>query len=117
VLLPLPPRAMAEQDWTPSTVTPGHLQKLVKRGFMMAAELTAYCVPEDPMLPALAEGYVVSFMAFYEQGFGTPPQRFHRSLLRHYGLELHDLTPRGVLHIAAFVTQCEALGIDPNFDL
>jgi hypothetical protein len=95
VLLPLPPRAMAEQDWTPSTVTPGHMQKLVKRGFMMAAELTAYRVPEDPMLPALAEGYVVSFMAFYEQGFDTPPQRFHRSLLWHYGLELHHLTPRG----------------------
>jgi hypothetical protein len=30
VLLPLPPRAMAEQDWTPSIVTPVHLQKLEK---------------------------------------------------------------------------------------
>jgi hypothetical protein len=37
-----------------------------------------------------------------------------------YGLELHHLTPSGggVLHIAAFVTLCEAyLGIDPEFDL
>jgi hypothetical protein len=32
VLLSLPPQAMAEQDWTPSTVTSGHLQKLVKQG-------------------------------------------------------------------------------------
>jgi hypothetical protein len=30
VLLPLPPRAMAEQDWTPSIITPVHLQKLEK---------------------------------------------------------------------------------------
>jgi hypothetical protein len=37
VLLPLPPRAMAEQDWAPSTVTPGHLQNVVKKGFMIAA--------------------------------------------------------------------------------
>jgi hypothetical protein len=28
---------MVEQDWTPSTVTLGHLQKLVKHGFMSVA--------------------------------------------------------------------------------
>jgi hypothetical protein len=40
------------------------------------------------------------------------------SLLRYYGLKLHRLTPLGVLHIAAFVTLCEAyLGIDPDLDL
>jgi hypothetical protein len=39
-------------------------------------------------------------------------------LLQYYGLELHNLTPSGVLHIAAFVSLCEAyLGIDPEFDL
>jgi hypothetical protein len=31
VLLPLPPQAMMEYDWTPSPITPGHLQKLVKK--------------------------------------------------------------------------------------
>jgi hypothetical protein len=36
-----------EQDWTPSTVTPSHLQNLVKHGFMAAAELEACHVPED----------------------------------------------------------------------
>jgi hypothetical protein len=60
----------------------------------------------------------VSFMAFYERGFGMPLHWFLRSLLRYYGLELHHLTPSGVLHIATFVTLCEAyLGFDPNFDL
>jgi hypothetical protein len=118
VLLPLPPRSMVEQDWAPSTVTPGHLQKLLKQGFMMAAELMACLVPEDPVFPAPVEGYVVSFMAFYEWGFGTPSHRLLHSLLRYYGLELHHLTPLGVLHIAAFMTLCEAyLGIDPEFDL
>jgi hypothetical protein len=28
------------------------------------------------------------------------------------------MTPSGILHVAAFVTQCEAyMGIDPHFDL
>jgi hypothetical protein len=39
-------------------------------------------------------------------------------LLQHYGLELHNLTPSGVLHIAAFVNLCEAYqGINPDFDM
>jgi hypothetical protein len=65
VLLLLPPKAMAEQDWTP-TVTQGYLQKLVKQGFMMVAELATYHALEDHACPTPAEGYVVSFVAFYE---------------------------------------------------
>jgi hypothetical protein len=34
---------------------------------MIAAELATYCVPGDPTSPALAEGYVVTFTAFYER--------------------------------------------------
>jgi hypothetical protein len=57
-------------------------------------------------------------MAFYERGFSIPPHRFLCSLLWHFDLELHHLTPFGVLHIAAFVTLCEGyLGIDPELDL
>jgi hypothetical protein len=39
-------------------------------------------------------------------------------LLQFYGLELHHLTPLGILQIAAFVTLCKAyMGIEPHFDL
>jgi hypothetical protein len=92
---------MEEQDWTPSIVWPGHLQKLEKQGFMIAAELTACRVLEDPVLPTPMGGYVVPFMVFYEWGFDTPLHWFFCSLLRYYDLELHHLTPSGVLHIAA----------------
>jgi hypothetical protein len=85
---------------------------------MTVAELVTCHVPEDPASPALAKGYVVSFVAFYERGFSVPSHRFLRSLLHHYHLELHNLTPSGILHIATFVTLCEAyMGIDPHFDL
>jgi hypothetical protein len=57
----------------------------------------------------------VSFVAFYEQGFGMPTHQLLRLLLQYYSFELHNLTPSGVLHIAAFVTLCEAyLSVDPG---
>jgi hypothetical protein len=109
---------MAKKGWTPSTITLGHLQKLMKHGFMLPVELEAYRVPKDHALPAPVEGYVVSVMAFYEWGFGVPPHPFLHSLLRYYDLELHYLTPSRVLHIAIFVTLCEAYpGVDPDLDL
>jgi hypothetical protein len=109
---------MAEQDWTPSSITLSHLQKLVKNGFMTAVELEACRMPEDPAFPTPVEGYMVSFTVFYEQGFGMPPHQFLCSLLRYYGLKLHHLTPSGALHISAFMTLCEAyLGIGPKYDM
>jgi hypothetical protein len=39
-------------------------------------------------------------------------------LLQFYGLELHNLTPLGIMHMAAFVTMCEAyMGIETHFNL
>jgi hypothetical protein len=38
--------------------------------------------------------------------------------LQYCGLELHNLTLSGILHIVAFVTLCESyMRIDPHFDL
>jgi hypothetical protein len=118
VLFLLPSQAMAEHDWTPSKVMQGHLQNLTKQGFMTVAELMACRVLEDPVFPEPAEGYVVSFVAFYERGFGTPSHWFLCSFLQYYSLGLHNLTPSRMLHIAAFMTLCEVyLGVDPKFDL
>jgi hypothetical protein len=40
------------------------------------------------------------------------------TLLQFYGLELHHLTPSGILPIAAFVTLCEGyVVIEPHYDL
>jgi hypothetical protein len=64
------------------------------------------------------KGYVVAFVAFYERGFYAPSDQLLCSMLQYYGLELHNLTPSGILHIATFMTLCEAyMGIAPHFDL
>jgi hypothetical protein len=118
VLPLLPSQSMAEQDWTPSKVTQDHLEGQADQGFMTAMELAACHVPEDPVFPAPAKEYVVTFVAFYERGFGVPLHWFLCSLLQQYSLELHNLTPSGVLHIMAFMTLCDAyMGIDPQVDL
>jgi hypothetical protein len=87
---------------------------------MTTIELATCLVPEDPASPVLAGGggYIVAYATFYERGFGVPSHRFLRSLLLFYGLELHHLTSSGILHIATFMTLCEAyMGIEPHFDL
>jgi hypothetical protein len=69
-------------------------------------------------VPCHGGGYVMACSTFYKRGFGAPSHRFLRLLLLFYGLELHHLTPSGVLHIVAFVTLCEAyMGIEPHFNL
>jgi hypothetical protein len=73
---------------------PGHLQKHMRQGFMMAVEHVGCCVPEDPVFPISAEQYIVSFRAFYERGFRTPSHQ-----LWYYDLELHHMNPSGVLQI------------------
>jgi hypothetical protein len=39
---------------------------------MTAVEFATCRVPDDAASPTLVEGYVVAFVAFYEQGFGVP---------------------------------------------
>ena len=65
---------------------PSHLQKLVKYGFMLVAELEACHVIDDAAFPSPARGYMV----FYEQGFDMPLHQFLRSPLWYYDVELGE---------------------------
>jgi hypothetical protein len=56
------------------------------------------------------------FLAFLLHGLSLPAHEFLRGLLFVYGVQLHQLTPNSILHIAYFITFCESfLGIDPHF--
>jgi hypothetical protein len=58
------------------------------------------------------------FLAFILHGLSLPAQEFLCGLLFVYGLQLHQLTPNSILHIACFITLCESfLGIDPHWVL
>jgi hypothetical protein len=109
---------MVELGRSVSVITQENLQNLMSLGYMTAAELATSRVPEGPASLAPTGGYVMACATFYERGFSVPSHRFLRSLPQFYGLELHHLTPSGILHMATFVSLCEAyIGIEPNFDL
>jgi hypothetical protein len=58
------------------------------------------------------------FLAFLLRGLSLPAHEFLRGLLFVYGVQLHQLTPNSILHIAYFITLCESfLGIDPHWVL
>ena len=60
---------------------------------------------------------MVSFLTFHERGLGYPTHWFLHGLLNEWGLELQHLNPTRVLHIAGFVTICEAfLEMEPHAD-
>jgi hypothetical protein len=58
------------------------------------------------------------FLAFVLRGLSFPPHDFPRGLLFTYGIQLHDLNPSTILHIACFIRLCEFfLGIEPHWAL
>jgi hypothetical protein len=58
------------------------------------------------------------FIAFILRGLSFPPHPFLHCLLYVYGIQLHDLNPNTILHLACFITLCECfLGIEPHWAL
>jgi len=61
---------------------------------------------------------IVLFRSFVERGLAIPTSDFFRSLLHHWKVQLHHLTPNSILHLSIFTHLCEAfLGIQPHFNL
>ena len=101
--------------WERSTFWAGDLDALVADGVVVEGDVR---LPGDESIPAPAADERVCFQAFFHRGFALPLHPFVRGLLYSYRLQLHDLTPNGILHIACFITLCEAfLGIYPHWGL
>jgi hypothetical protein len=70
------------------------------------------------IIPRPPPGFRVIFLAFMLRGLSLPPHPFLCGLLFAYGIQLHDLNPNMILHIACFITLCECfLGIRPHWAL
>jgi hypothetical protein len=103
-------------DWIPSSFNQTDLKKVKKEGFL--SESAGIIFPRDEAIPAPPAGYRVMFLAFPLRGLSLPTHEFLRGLLFVYGVQLHQLMPNSLLHIACFITLCEAfLGIDPHWIL
>jgi hypothetical protein len=92
------------------------MKKAKKEGFL--SESAEIIFPRDEAIPAPPTGFRVMFLAFLFRGLSLPAHEFLRGLLFVYSMQLHQLTPNSLLHIAYFITLCEAfLGIDPHWIL
>jgi hypothetical protein len=98
----------------PSTATQKELDKAKTDGLISSSDSTKF--PSTERIPKAPSGYRVMFLSFLLRGLSFPAHEFLRGLLYVYGVQLHQLTPNSILHIACFVTLCESfLGIEPHF--
>jgi hypothetical protein len=103
-------------NWVPSSFDFTDLKKAKKAGFLPVAAPVIF--PGDERVSKPPKGYRVMFLAFLLHGLSFPAHEFLRGLLFVYGVQLHQLTPNLILHIACFVTLCEFfLGVDPHWIL
>jgi hypothetical protein len=102
--------------WVPSSFEESDLKKAKKEGFL--PELAPIVFPDNERVPKPPSRYRVMFLAFLICGLSLPAHEFLRGLLFVYSVQLHQLTPNLILHIACFITLCESfLGIDPHWVL
>ena len=85
----------------------------------LRAGIAAYsCGEQAEGVPNPSQGERVCLFPYLMIGLGFPIHTFLRGLLEFYGLQLHNLTPASVLHIAGFVALCELfLGVEAHFTM
>jgi hypothetical protein len=99
--------------WVPSSFEESDMKKAKKEGLL--PESAPIVFPGDERIPKPPSGYRVMFLAFLLHGLSLPAHEFLYGLLFFYGVQLHQLTPNLILHIACFITLRESfLGIDPH---
>jgi hypothetical protein len=104
-------------NWVQTKVQEKELASTEKIGILKNDPVeTLTAGPE--IIPRPPAGFWVLFLAFLLRGLSLPPHPFLRDLLFAYGIQLHDLNPNTILHIACFITLCECfLGIEPHWAL
>jgi hypothetical protein len=106
--------ANSATSWVPSDFKRKDLDKAQADGLISADDQVIF--PSIERIPKPPSGFRVMFLAFLLRGLSLPAHEFLRGLLFVYGVQLHQLTPNSVLHIAYFITLCESfLGIKPHF--
>jgi hypothetical protein len=98
----------------PSAIVQKEVEKARTDGLISSSDSIKF--PSTERIPQPPSGYRVMFLSFLFHGLSLPTHEFLCGLLFVYGVQLHQLTPNSILHIACFVTLCESfLGIEPHF--
>jgi hypothetical protein len=104
----------ATTSWVPFVFTQKELNKARTEGLVSNDDEVIF--PSIEQIPKPRDIFRAMFLAFLLRGLSLPAHEFLRGLLFVYRVQLHQLTPNSILHIACFITLCESfLGIDPHF--
>jgi hypothetical protein len=104
-------------NWVQTKFLEKELQSAKKTG-ILKNDPAEILIAEPEIIPRPPAGFRVLFLAFLLWGFSFPPHPFLHGLLFAYGIQLHDLNPNTILHIACFITLCECfLGIETHWAL
>ncbi|KAK1613215.1 hypothetical protein QYE76_036888 [Lolium multiflorum] len=108
--------AAEDLEWERSKISHQDLNLMKKLGLTKTKDALRF--PSDESYPSPPIEYRVSFVDHLIRGLSTPIHDFLRGLLFVYGVQLHQLTPNSILHIAIFITLCECFpGVPPNWAL
>jgi hypothetical protein len=108
--------ANAATSWVPSAFMQKDLDKAMADGLISDSDSVIF--PSTERIPKPKSGFRVIFLAFLLRGLSLLAHKFLHGLLYVYGVQLHQLTPNFLHHIACFITLCESfLGIEPHFIL
>ncbi|KAK1691841.1 hypothetical protein QYE76_008538 [Lolium multiflorum] len=108
--------AAEDLEWERSKISHQDMNLMKKLGLTKTKDALRF--PSDESYPSPPIEYRVSFVDHLIRGLSTPIHDFLRGLLFVYGVQLHQLTPNSILHIAIFITLCECfLGVPPNWAL
>jgi hypothetical protein len=86
--------------WTSSKINETDLKKAKRDGFLMQSMEIVF--PGDEIILHPKDGFRVMLLSFLLHGLSLPAHEFLHGLLFVYGVQLHQLTPNSILHIAYF---------------
>jgi hypothetical protein len=106
----------ASTSWVPSEFEQSDLTKARDNGFLVEGDQVIF--PSTKRIPKPPSSYRVMFLSFLLRSLSFHGHEFLCRLLFVYGVQLHQLMPNSILHIACFITICECfLGIEPHWIL
>jgi len=109
---------LGSRYWLPSCMTEAYVKELSDSGFLPSKADCQWRIPGDEVVPAPQDGERVVLASHLLRGMGLPPSAFFSAVLRHYGLQPHNIAPNSILVLAGFQALCEGyLGIEPTVEL
>ena len=98
-------------DFGPSLMTADMIEELRKLGCFGEAKVKP---PEGETVPKPQAADAMVFRDFFVYGLRFPTARFLCQVLEAFEVQLHHLTPNGIVTLSKFCWACLSCGAEPN---